>query len=209
MSDIKPKADEVGEGFHVHAWRPAKLTENPRWDGRTVQKLQTYAHSGWRHVEPSIWAMALKEIQAKLRFAWGDHFPVSPGLRRIRVIEVDTITQEPDDLNFESGDPIFNNQRWLRDVRVGESGQRAKNLDHRRVRRSQLDESNFNAKPKSSFVIGTASGRNEQFVTRWALMNSLIPRGDRLKEVVKDVDVVFWSAATPRSEAFQTRKAAF
>lgn len=133
---------------------------------------------------------------------------LSDGYAEYALAGVDTIAPKPDSLDFENAAsiPIAALTAWqaMFDVANLSSGQSILITGASGGVGSMAVQL---AKAKGAFVIGTASGKNEQFVRDLGADEFVDYTAQPFEEVVKDVDVVFDTIGSDTQErAFQTLK---
>jgi NADPH:quinone reductase-like Zn-dependent oxidoreductase len=133
---------------------------------------------------------------------------LSGGYAEYAVTKADAIALKPDDLNFEEAAaiPIGALTAWqaMFDLAHLSSGQSILITGASGGVGSMAVQL---AKAKGAFVIGTASGKNEQFVRDLGADEFVDYTKQNFEEVVKDVDVVFDTVGSDTQErAFQTLK---
>lgn len=133
---------------------------------------------------------------------------LSGGYAEYAVAKTDAIAPKPESLNFEEAAslPIAALTAWqaMFDVANLSSGQRILITGASGGVGSMAVQL---AKAKGAYVIGTASGRNEEFVRNLGADEFVDYTKQNFEEVVKDVDVVFDTVGGDTLErAFQTLK---
>lgn len=133
---------------------------------------------------------------------------LSGGYAEYALANVDTMAPKPESLNFEKAAaiPIAALTAWqaLFDVANLRRGQKILIAGASGGVGSMAVQL---AKAKGAFVIGTASGKNEQFVRDLGADEFVDYTAQPFEEVVKDVDVVFDTIGSDTCErAFQTLK---
>ncbi len=124
------------------------------------------------------------------------------------IANADEIAPKPESLNFEeaAATPMCSLTAWqaMFDVAHLSSGQRILITGASGGVGSMAVQL---AKAKGAFVIGTASGKNEQFVRDLGADEFIDYTQQNFEEIVKDVDVVFDTVGSDTQErAFQTLK---
>ncbi len=203
----KPKADEVLVKVHVAAVNPAdwKIRDGmgeqfgfklPLILGGDIAGTVKAVGNGVENFKQgdAVYGMTLSSL--------------SGGYAEYAIAKADTITLKPDNLNFEEAAaiPIGALTAWqaMFDLAHLSSGQRILITGASGGVGSMAVQL---AKAKGAFVIGTASGKNEQFVRDLGADEFVDYTRQPFEEVVKDVDVIFDTIGGDTQErAFQTLK---
>jgi NADPH:quinone reductase-like Zn-dependent oxidoreductase len=203
----EPKADEVLVKVHVAAVNPADWKIRDGMGERFGLKLPLILGGD---IAGTIEAVG----NGVENFKQGDAVygmtlsSLSGGYAEYAVAKADAIALKPDDLNFEEAAaiPIGALTAWqaMFDLANLSSGQRILITGASGGVGSMAVQL---AKAKGAFVIGTASGKNEQFVRDLGADEFVDYTQQPFEQVVKDVDVVFDTVGGDTLErAFQTLK---
>jgi NADPH:quinone reductase-like Zn-dependent oxidoreductase len=203
----EPKADEILVKVHVAAVNPADwkirdgMGENFRFKfplilGGDIAGTVEAVGDRVKNFKPgdAVYGMTLSSL--------------SGGYAEYAITNADSIVLKPDDLSFEEAAaiPIGALTAWqaMFDLANLSSGQRILITGASGGVGSMAVQL---AKAKGAIVIGTASGRNEQFVCDLGADEFVDYTQQAFEQVVKDVDVVFDTIGNDTQErAFQTLK---